>query len=341
VLTSRKKSPEVQVPLVAGAEGDPLLAHWQTGLGRVAAFTSDATSRWAARYIHSPEFGKFWAQLVRGVARPPMSSDFDLRVEQQGDSGHIVVEAISQKNAFINFATISGTVLGPDGKAHPVRLVQSAPGAYTGDFKIDDSGVYAVAMGVTANSTAATLRGGLVVNQSQELRAIKSNDAILQQVADRTGGHVLPAWDVSSANVFSRDGLVRKPTPLPVWDLLLPLLIGLFLTDVAVRRLSIDIRQVARSAAGQIRGFTMTTRDVQTSITAAALLTVRARAVEETNNRIEQLRQSAPDETISILSPSSPHSQASPANDELPADNKGDSIESLLEAKRRFRDRGR
>src|SRR5690606_20216645 len=102
VLTSRKVSPEIKVPLVAGKNKDPVLAHWQTGLGRSAVFTSDAHARWAAQWVNSDLYDKFWAQVVRTLARPPMSSDFDVQTVQEGDNARITVEAISQDAGHLN-----------------------------------------------------------------------------------------------------------------------------------------------------------------------------------------------------------------------------------------------
>ena len=51
VLTTPKKSPQVEMPIVAGKNNDPVLAHWQTGLGRAAVFTSDAHNRWLAGWV--------------------------------------------------------------------------------------------------------------------------------------------------------------------------------------------------------------------------------------------------------------------------------------------------
>jgi Ca-activated chloride channel family protein len=39
--------PRAEMPLVSD-KGDPILAHWQFGLGRAVAFTSDARAKWAA-----------------------------------------------------------------------------------------------------------------------------------------------------------------------------------------------------------------------------------------------------------------------------------------------------
>lgn len=50
--------------------GDPLSAHWQFGLGRTVAFTSDAKSRWAKDWIGWDQYRRFWQQMVRWTLRP-------------------------------------------------------------------------------------------------------------------------------------------------------------------------------------------------------------------------------------------------------------------------------
>ena len=45
VATSEK--PRAETPLLT-TQGDPLLAHWQYGLGRAVAFTSDAKAKWGS-----------------------------------------------------------------------------------------------------------------------------------------------------------------------------------------------------------------------------------------------------------------------------------------------------
>jgi len=266
VLTTRKQNPQVEVPIVAGKNNDPVLATWQTGLGKAAVFTSDAHNKWLAGYVGSDQYGKFWSQVVRSVARPPMSGDFDVQTTQVGDKGKITVEALNRDNAFLNFLNIRGGVLGPDGKSLDVRLVQTAPGVYTGEFDAPQQGTYAVGLRYSGNNTGGTLRSGLVVNDSPELRSLRSNETILRQVADRTGGRMLPAFDASAADVFTRVGVKQTASPLPVWDLLLPFLLGLLLLDVAIRRIAWDwasMKRIATAGADYVRGFTVTTRKVE------------------------------------------------------------------------------
>src|SRR6185437_958485 len=120
VLTSRKDNTQndIKLALVAANPGtngkinaDPLLAQWQTGLGRAVVFTGDATARWAPQWAGSPMFSKFWSQTVRSVSRPPMSTDFDVQTVQNGTKGKVIVKANNKESGFLNFMSINGTVL--------------------------------------------------------------------------------------------------------------------------------------------------------------------------------------------------------------------------------------
>ena len=251
VLTSRKPDPQVEVPLTAGKNDDPILASWQTGLGRSAAFTSDASARWAAQWVASPLFQKFWAQVVRGVSRPPESTDFDVRVTAEGGKGKIVVEAVDENNAFKSFLTIRGGVVGPGGEPQDVRLVQTAPGVYEGDFDADEPGNYVAGLSYTgANNYGGVLRSGTAVNASPELRELRSDAAALRNVAEATGGRVLRPFDpLDQGGLFTRAGLAVSRSPLPIWDILLPVLLGLLIVDVAVRRIAWDRSMATRVGA--------------------------------------------------------------------------------------------
>src|SRR5204863_6730773 len=63
----------------------PLLAVWQVGLGRVAAWTSDAGGRWSSTWTTWPDYERFWTQLVRSTARA--SGDRSALELTQADGG--------------------------------------------------------------------------------------------------------------------------------------------------------------------------------------------------------------------------------------------------------------
>jgi hypothetical protein len=110
------------------------------------------------------------------------------------------------------------------------------------------------------------------------MRDLQSNDAALEQIAQRTGGRVLPAFDPTNADLFNRIGVAPAIAPLPIWDTLLPILVALILLDVAARRIAWDwvaIKRYAATATGAVRGFT-TIRKVETRGSLDALQRVRS-----------------------------------------------------------------
>jgi uncharacterized membrane protein len=294
VLTSRKPSPQVETPIVASnKEADPILAYWQTGLGRSVAFTSDAHNRWAASWYASPIYDRFWAQVVRAVARPPMNAELDVQTMPVGgvtgsEKSKVVVEAAKAEGSYEGFLNIRGTVVGPDLQPKEVRLVQTAPGTYEAVFDTPVQGNYVVSLRYNSpDGKGGFLLSGMARGASAELRDLRSNDAVMGEIARRTGGRVLPAWQPEGNDWFNRAGLAPVVFPLPVWDRLIPLALLLLLLDVAVRRVAIDramVRSVAGKVAGYIRGYTATTRNDAE----------RERSLEALRKKREEVQQGLP-----------------------------------------------
>jgi uncharacterized membrane protein len=285
-LTGRKENPLIEVPMVAGAKRDPVLASWQAGLGKAAVYTGDAFNRWDANWVASDLYEKFWSQLVRGVSRSPFSSDFETEVTTDGEQGHIVIRATKEGNAFNNFLNIAGTITGGgDLTPHPIRPLQTGPGTYEADFDASAQGSYICYLNYTGqDGKSGSLLAGTTVNSSPEMRNLQSNDALLKQIADRTGGKWLTPFDVSSADLFSRDGLTVTDSPQSIWDLLVPWLLALIIVDVAVRRIAWDwasTKKMALAAADYVRSFTVTYRKVESPEMLTSLKRVREEVTEQ------------------------------------------------------------
>jgi hypothetical protein len=133
------------------------------------------------------------------------------------------------------------------------------------------------------------------VNASPELRDLKSDDAALKQIAERTKGRVVTPFD-ADIPLFTRDGLRVTSSPLPIWDILLPILLALILIDVAARRIAWDwasTKRMAASAAERVRAFTLVRR-VETTRTLDALKRVRDEVSEQKFKPAEQGGETAP-----------------------------------------------
>jgi hypothetical protein len=229
-------------------------------------------------------YSKFWSQVVRRIAKPPMSNDFDVQVTQVGDKGKIVVEALGKDTGFQNFLDMSGAVVGPDGNAIPVRMAQTGPGTYEGEFDAKDAGSYVASLRASARNggEGGAIIAGLAVNTSPEMRDLRSNEARLREVATRTGGRFIEPWATEGVGLFSREGLRQTASPLPVWDILIPVLLGLILLDVAIRRIAWDwnaTKRLAFAGAERVRAFTQT-RKVESRETLDALQRVREQVAE-------------------------------------------------------------
>jgi Ca-activated chloride channel family protein len=239
--------PRAEVPLVL-PDGSPLLAHWQIGLGRVAAFTSDARPRWATRWTAWKGFTAFWAQLLRWARRDVEgSSRLEAKVSRRGDKAIVAVDAIDAQGEPREGLALVARVRAPNtpGPGLEVPLVSRGGGRYEVELDASVAGVHDVRLlehGPKGLVPAATT--AVVVPYAAEFARLSSDDARLAELARAAGGRVLSPKDLVDAKVDPFD-----PTDLPDrqgrregWPLLLAAALFLFLLDVAWRRVSIDLR---------------------------------------------------------------------------------------------------
>jgi len=241
-----------------GNENDPVAAQWQHGLGKVVAFTSDATSRWAAQWTAWSDFRRFWEQHVRWAMRPGGSADLRVQTETRGDETLLLVDMLSPAGERINFARFRGRVATPSGEGLDIELRQIAPGKYQGAFPTLDPGAYLAGLVYDAPNPEGegriegAVQAAVTRPFADEYRALESNLALLRQVAETTGGRVL-AESPQTADLWRREGIEFPTASRPIWLAVALAAIALFLADVAVRRVRIDPRGIAAWAAGLFR----------------------------------------------------------------------------------------
>ena len=235
VATSPK--PRAETPLWTD-KGDPLLAHWQYGLGRAAAFTSDAKPRWGKIWMNWDKYRQFWSQIGQWSLRRLENADFTTEVSVDKGEGVINVEALDDQANFRNFLNLQAVVASPKGDRQTVRLEQTGPGHYEARFPTKEVGLYMLNL---SDIKDGQVRGsqimGASVNYSPEFIAPDPNLNLLRRIAESGGGKVLdPA--VLSVNPFLHD---RQNTfqPRDLWEWLLKFAIVLFTVDVGVRRIQI------------------------------------------------------------------------------------------------------
>lgn len=234
VKTNRKATS--QVPLVTDT-GDPLLAHWRFGLGKVTAFTSDCKSRWAALWVEGwPGYSQFWAQVIRETARPPQGLNMDLRLKEKGEEVLIAVDLAEDAGTRRNGATVKADVYYVPSNAlasgmksvSTLPLDQQGPGWYEGTFRPTDPGVYLV----RARSGSRIVSAGYVHNPSSEVASGRVDEEILKKACDITGGKYLKS--ASEKLNLSGTNIARY---VELWPGLLLVFLFLFLVDIGIRRL--------------------------------------------------------------------------------------------------------
>ena len=341
VATSEK--PRAETPLLT-AQGDPLLAHWQYGLGRAVAFTSDARAKWGSQWIGWARYQTFWSQLANWSLRRVETGSLDAQVAIEQGSGLIRVEAMDAAGNYRNFLDLQAVVVGPKGGRELVPLKQTAAGRYEAAFETRETGAYLVHLREMENGELrASQVIGANLDHSPEFAESRPNLARLERLAEIGGGKLL-SRDFDADNPFERD---RHKTfqPVDLWEWLLKFAVILFPIDVGVRRIQLDWEEWFKATAALRRLLFFWRRREQKTSSDESLASLLAKR-DEARQTFQRDKPSAPEP--GLFEPERPVAKP-PAKPSAPAEAKpeepgqaeeADSTTSrLLAAKRKARRR--
>ncbi len=241
---------------------DPIFADWNFGLGRSVAFTSDVAGRWGKSWVAWSDFKPFWEQTVRWLMRPPTPQNLALRTHVDGDRAVVELEALSSGGGFATDVQPDSAIIAPDGKLSALPLQQIGPGRWRGEFGVEEAGSYLInvsanspnsAASASENSRRGSVQASVSVPYPKEFRTVRDNRALLESIAQETGGRVIRLGDLafaSAGEAFDKSQLPIPASAKRIWDLLAIIAAACFLLDVAVRRLTFD----ADAARAHLRG---------------------------------------------------------------------------------------
>ena len=175
--------------LLAGPEGDPVLATWAVGIGRSAAFTSDFKDRWGAAWLAWAPAARMFGQLARDTARKADDPRVRLESDASGGELHVRADVIGDDGRAQSFRRLTVHVAGPDGYSRDVALDAVGAGRYAARVPLSRPGVY-VATAKDEISGEGVGTTGSVLAAGEELRPTGSDRALLARVASMTGGKV-------------------------------------------------------------------------------------------------------------------------------------------------------
>jgi Ca-activated chloride channel family protein len=226
VATKSKDTSEV---LLESKRNDPILARWQYGLGKTAAFLSDLKDRWAVDWLRWNGYPKFWSQLVRETMRRRDDNEFDFRVVKDGDEAKISIDAIQKDGQFRNKLDTHVRVVNPDQSVSEVAVHQIGPGAYEAKYPLSKKGSY-LFRAVAAESGGPSRV--LAYSYPDEYHFYPPNTDLLRSISTETKGRFQPRAE----DIFDANGETTA-LPTPLWPYLTVLALVLYLADVLLRRL--------------------------------------------------------------------------------------------------------
>jgi uncharacterized membrane protein len=295
------------VSLLTGRE-DPLLAQWQYGLGRAAAWTSDARQQWATPWIGTEEFGTLSAQLVAWTLPPEDAEGIDVTFSP-GERGELNVEVTSfdDESGPRNFFRTVLRLVAPDLEPTQTVLEQVGPGRYAGTVRAADPGAYLVRVAQTFEgedgTDAASRTLGIVSPAAEEFRRLGVDIDALAAFAAAGGGRELPlAAEDPGADVWRHD-IAASAFPTPIWPWLLLLAIALVPLDVGVRRVALSRADFRRARAWAARRVGLGRAEPELVPGLAELRAAKARSARRADRVVEAPVQATTPESLAPAAP--------------------------------------
>lgn len=311
--------------------GDPLLATWQYGLGRAAAWTSDLKGQWAADWVAWDGFSRFAAQLVGWTLPAPQVEGISAEAALEDDRVVLRVEGTDDAGHPRNFLDVTAMLIGPDLGVVEAELPQVGAGRYEARLDVARPGTYLVRVGIhKGDEPLGQQTLGLVVPYSPEYRASGTAHALLNEWARLTGGDELPEPAAAFAHNLPAANRARE-----IWTSLLLAVALLFPLDVAVRRVMLgpaDFRQALAWLREQLPS--RPRRPAQDRVL-GKLFQARDRARTRRPPVLSDIEGPAPSEPPPPVSPSP--AEPSEAKEMPSAPSTDDALARLREAKKRAR----
>ncbi len=223
--------------------GDPLLATWQHGLGRSAAWTSDVKGQWAKGWVAWDEFARFAAQLVDWTLPAPQVEGIHVEAGLEEGAAVVRAELTDEEGLPRNYLEVGAVVVGPDLGREELRLEQVGAGQYEGTLLASEPGTYLLQVDAReGGETVGQRMVGLVVPYSPEYKATGTDETLLGELARLTGGEEL----YEPLHAFLHD-LPSADRAREIWRPLLLTVALLFPMDVAIRRVVLGRRDVQKA----------------------------------------------------------------------------------------------
>jgi Ca-activated chloride channel homolog len=223
VATSLKGRAE---SILMSEKEDPVLARWQYGIGRTAAWTSDIPGEWAGDWPAWKRWPDMWNQLVTWSFPNFQNTAFEVSQTREGNDMKV-------------------TIAQPDFQAMPMGavLVNNKGEEVTGSFKTTGPGQYEMTFAAepgnyflqlnegSGEEASGLFKTGISVPYSSEYRLLGADHSKLEKIASAGGGTVL-----GSSEELYKDNLPKSFTKSSISQWLLLTAFLLLFAEIALRR---------------------------------------------------------------------------------------------------------
>lgn len=212
--------------LLRGSQEDPLLAVGRAGLGRTAAWTSDAGGRWAGPWLASGDLGRVLVPVLRWISAPDGQTGLEVRLEEDSTgTARVVAESQDLEAPLV----LEGRAVGPQGIALDLDLNPTGPGRFESRLPSLQPGAWLIH--VTDPESSRVALATWSVPYSPELAHLQPDPAFMARLAGAGNGLAQPP----ESSCFLAP---RRPLPVSrqAWRPLLALALLLLPLDVALRR---------------------------------------------------------------------------------------------------------
>lgn len=223
--------------------GDPLVARWQAGTGRVALVTAAPDGPWCEPWRQWPGAAGFWQALLRWTARSPASAPVAADARVADGVMEVVVEAAAADA--VAGSEIAGVARSPEGARVPLTLRRVSPRRFEGRIPAEASGTWMAVLTPTGpRGPLPPMLASATAPEGAEYRRTRSDPDLLRKIRSASGGAERTLGTLSAAGLFSRDGLRMGTSESPIAAWLLAACAILLVGDVAVRRLAVRRQQL-------------------------------------------------------------------------------------------------
>ena len=212
----REKNAFVEI-LARSEDGIPLLFATESGRSRVLALAADTTFAWAVN-DKVEEYQRFWRQTILWLARKELDTDqpvwvtVDPRNFASEANVPIRFGARDNEGKPLSDVEFKVAVVGPENETTILQARQAGDEFFSQFTETDEGGIYRVVVSATRNGQPfganATTRF-LVDSRDLELDNPAADPGMLEEIALRTGGHVLAPEKL--ADYF--DDLIKNGPP--------------------------------------------------------------------------------------------------------------------------------